>query len=697
MLRNALLLVPLTMPLAADAAVVKILDPWARVDKKETAAAEGLKVMALAAPRNGFAAGQVAVYEDKEIPGVTAAAGDLKGPAGATIPASAVRVRYGRAETPMFALVDAPVEAAKAQVVWITAQVPADAKPGAYAGTLRIAGLNPPVAVPVELTVFGWTVASPKDWKTSVNLLQSPESVAGHYKVPLWSDAHFKLIEKSLQLMAEGGNDVFGVSVVAWNQLGNDPAVVFRKEGGAFAPEFKYLDRYLDLYNRIVGKPKFFAVHAWTWGGRGDMETGDEPVRVLVLEGDKLVNAELPPFGGPGAEALWRAVFDGIRERVKKLGWREEGILLGTSGDSWPRARTIEFFNKVAPSLEWRVLTHGVGCPKWGVSRDKRVQPNGMVVGYLEIARWIVSRRAWQEDHPVVSNSRDHVGQNPFDLFALPAFNASGGYFGYCWKGLDYWTYTTPEGAKRNALNTYVGFGNVVGGTPRALTVPGPGGALRTPQFEMMREGAQVHEALWAIRDNLAALYAQPTVPCDVAELFLPGALKKNAGHEGAEVEFTLIFHGDAILVRPYAPRWNSSGVGSGQAKAVIAKEGARYEIEFTQKDDQWVPGGTGRFVVEAKLDGETYTGSYKGSFKGLESAGKIRGSFNKKGYALTVGEPPPKTELSKRCDEAIEEFFKAANLDKRRPLKDGELRSLFTRLYALAAETAEALAVKKK
>jgi hypothetical protein len=672
---------------------MRVLEPWVRPDKD---ASEGAKAMLLAAPRNGFASGQVHIQAGADAKALRAALGDLKSAQGGVIPSTAVRIRYGRGDKVLGALLDAPTPDAASHVVWVTVNVPAEAKPGVYAGDLQIGGIDPPATVAVELTVYGWKVPSPREWKTTVNMLQSPESVAGHYKVGLWSDQHFKMLEKSMGLLAEAGNDVFGFSVVGWNMLGNDPVVVFRKQAGRWVAELKFLDRYLQMYDRIVGKPRFVAVHAWTYGSRSGTERGNEPVRILELQGDKLVDAEIPPFG-PQTEDLWRSVFDHIRDVVKKLGWREEGLLLGTSGDSYPLPATIDFFNRVAPGFEWRSITHGTGCPKWGWSRGKRTQPNGMVVGYLEMARWVPSGRVWSEDRPVVANSRDHIGTDPFNLFALASFNASApsaGYGGYCWKGLDYWTYTTPEGTQRNALNTYVSFGNVVGGTPRALSAPGPQGAVATPSFETMREGTQACEAVWAIRDNLAALYPQKTQQCDVAELFLQGALKANPADANArELEVVLVFHGDQIMVHPYAPRWNTGGPGPCHAKADRRKDGATYDIEFSLKDDAWVPGGAGQFAVEVKLDGENYAGTYKGQFKGVPTSGRVVGTYRAKGYTVPVGPPPARTELSSRCESAIDEYFKAVCLDKRAREIPANLRALLCRLYALATETSQSLA----
>ena len=283
-----------------------------------------------------------------------------------------------------------------------------------------------------------------------------------------------------------------------------------------------------------------------------------------------------------------------------------------------------------------------------------------MVVGYLEIARWIPNGRRSTWNHPITSNSRDHIGIQPYSQFAMPGFSALGGYDGFCWKGLDYWTYPAADGTQRNALNTYVSFGNVIGGTPRWIVAPEPEGPTATPSFEMMREGVLACEAMWAIRGNLDALYPQPTKSCDVADVFLKGALKKQpkSGRD-ADLQVTLIFNGDEIIVRPYAPQWNTGRIGAGKAKAEFAEEGAHFDLDIKLNDDKWVPGGEGNFSVDVRFDGEELRGTYRGRFRGLASSGPVRGSFIRQGYELPVGDPPPKTELAKRCEAAINDVLR--------------------------------------
>jgi hypothetical protein len=484
------------------------------VDADYGDATEKLRPIQLMAPRNGVSSGQVVVSDRVKIPGLKGKMSDLKSSEGFTISANAVRVRYAKpfGEKGFTALLDKPTDSTKIQPIWLTVKVPTNARAGKYEGKLTISGLDKFVMVPVKLTVYGWKIDNPRDWKTSVNLLQSPESVAGYYKVPLWSDEHFKLMEKSLELMGQAGNDILGISAIGKNVFGNDPIIIFRKNGGRYEPKFKLLERYLDLYNKYAGEPMFLSLHVWGYGtgprqvdrNHGKAVKDAKMISVVELQRGELMPVELPVYGEAGTEKLWKQVMDGLRECVKKQGWREECILLGTSGDGWPDVKIINFFKKVAPYARWRAITHCSGVPKWGKSRQDRTQPNGMVVGYLELVRRITNKRLKLKDCPVACNARDCLGSDPFDYRSLPSINMiSANYDGFCWKGLDYWPYMTADGTKRSALNTYVHFGNIVGPTPRTIAAPGPHGAVATVQYEMLREGIQDCEAMLFICEAL--------------------------------------------------------------------------------------------------------------------------------------------------------------------------------------------------
>jgi hypothetical protein len=106
-----------------------------------------LRPMHLIGVRNGIFAGQVVVADEKPITGLKVQPSELSGPG--TIPVSAVQVRYGVPDgrgsvfdsLEDVAPAEVPVEeenGGSIQPIWLTVAVPADAKPGDYAGTVAI-------------------------------------------------------------------------------------------------------------------------------------------------------------------------------------------------------------------------------------------------------------------------------------------------------------------------------------------------------------------------------------------------------------------------------------------------------------------------------------------------------------------------------------------------------------------------------
>ena len=478
---------------------------------------EGLRPIVLHAPRRGAASGQVVVCGAGGLKGWSAQTGGLKGEAG-MLPPAAVRVRYGRLDRMAEALLDRPPAAAMVPV-WVTVEVPAGCPPGAYRGRLAIRGLGDPVAVPVELTVHDWDVGRPADWKTSVNLLQSPQSLAGHYKVAPWSDRHFALMERSLELMGRAGNDVLGVNAVARTLFGDDPLVVFSRAGGGWAADLRYLRRYLKLYGKHAAAPQFLAIQVWHYGmyydgkrrdGRKRDYEGPYPLRaetipIHELRGETLVPAEMPMYGRPGTEEVWRQVLAGVRDLLGELGWRRTRLLLGTAGDAWPSETTIGFFRRIAPDVGWRVGTHGSSVHRWGRTREERTQANGMVCDYANLVRRGTWKRAKPPEAPAAVIARDVIGTSPFDYFGIaPLAAVAADYSGFCWLGLDIWGYTDADGTAHRVLGEHTSFGNIVPYRPSVLAAPGPDGPVPTVQFEMLREGIQLAEAMLFMRAVLA-------------------------------------------------------------------------------------------------------------------------------------------------------------------------------------------------
>jgi hypothetical protein len=474
---------------------------------------EPLRPVRLAAPLGGVSSGQLVVSAATELPRVSVAVGNLKSDSGAILGGQNVQIRYATENDDVPNLLDKPPTPARVLPVWLTARVPQDAVSGQYRGTLTITGLNKKASVPVELTVYPCKLPQVRDFGTSVSLLHGPESVARHYDVPLWSDRHFHLLEKSMALLGYAGNTLLSVSAIGEDWFGDQPAIVFRKEGGKYLPDFRFVRRYLELYDKHAGPPRQLCVQVWNYSvsQRGFGRDGGKKkwicktIKIRLLEGNQLVPAEMPVYTQPGTEVTWAAVADGMKQIVEDLGWDQTRLLWGTGGDNLPTEEIATFFQKIAPDVYWRVATHGSSVRAWGATPEQRTQTGGLILGHGSLVRRNITRRPLVDDCPFEVIKRDGVTSVATDYLTMaPLGRIAAGYSGTAFLTFDCWNVISDDrGRQRSPIGFYVGFGNIHP-SGRAFVAPGPNGAAPSPQLEAFREGLQVTEAILDLRAALA-------------------------------------------------------------------------------------------------------------------------------------------------------------------------------------------------
>ena len=155
-------------------------------------------------PRNGVGSGQVVLTDRAGLKRVTARVGKLKGPAGANLPAEAVRVWYARQGLLHWCdeLAGKPVEGDRTMPVWIEVQAPKDQAPGWYVGTLSLSASGRTFQVRVHVFVTAFVAPDPRDFRSTIVAMHSPEATARTYGLKPYSPEHFQVMGKSLALMA---------------------------------------------------------------------------------------------------------------------------------------------------------------------------------------------------------------------------------------------------------------------------------------------------------------------------------------------------------------------------------------------------------------------------------------------------------------------------------------------------------------
>jgi len=521
-----------------------------------------LRPIVLAGARNGHFTGRVVVSSDRPIVGLSASVGELRGPGGARISPSAVRVRYGvfGSGLPSWlaglrgyrsgykylqteaAAVDSPpaevpvpssrrfhsyaerarqaeglppvVEGA-VQPVWVTVRVPPDAAAGDYRGTLtiRMSG-RAPVAVGVRLTVADWALPDPKDFDTFMGIVQSPEAVAVRYGLALWSAEHWRRIARSFDLIAQLGGDVLVLPLGAESQYGNERSLaLWVRQGGGRVADLHRVAKYVDVALKHMGRPTFVVVGVWDGCGRGGIRaTRREHPRVSVLDPatGRIGNEDGPMHGTPLSVAFWRPVLKGVREILRKRGLAG-AMVLGYGSDTLPKRGVVTAFHEILPETGWQVSRH-LPAPKAGLRTHGGTVPVDYETNIL--GAWTSHdpscRRVygWRNGPSPVWMPRPLGDGSPLAMFRVaceqallagrPGLGQIGADFWHCWSKRYRWV--------RSFYGRFpeTNEGNAAMRLGQLLW-PDADGPVPTPAFEVLRENLQECQARIFLEKRLTA------------------------------------------------------------------------------------------------------------------------------------------------------------------------------------------------
>ena len=140
------------------------------------------------------------------------------------------------------------------QPVWMTVNVPSDAKPGKYTGRMSVSSSNAKTrSLPVELVVSDHILPPAHDWAFHLDLWQNPYSVARYAGVPLWSEAHFEAMRPVMRMLAEAGQKSVTATIMnrPWNGQTEDAfgsmVAKIRRIDGSWLYDYTIFDRWVEF------------------------------------------------------------------------------------------------------------------------------------------------------------------------------------------------------------------------------------------------------------------------------------------------------------------------------------------------------------------------------------------------------------------------------------------------------------------
>lgn len=506
---------------------------------------DSVKPICLVGVRGGEFNGRFVVSSDQAFGGLKVSVTDLVGKNG-KIPVSQITTRYALPEGYRFDALTAlppgnvPLKAyqksrrspraqAAMQPVWLTVRVPKTAQAGSYEATITVQaeGLKD-VRIPLRLSVQDWTLTAVRDYVSHNNIWQSHESVALRYKVPFWSEKHFELMGQVLELLGPLANQFCVVHVVpgAYHQ-GNSEGMIrwIDKGNGKYDHDLSVFDKYLDLYQKKLGKPGLLLLSVVTpYTDKVNKKTG-KGGHVVVSRLDpatkKVESMEGPKYGTPECESFWRDVLTKVRARLDKRGWMDV-TALGTGSDRTPLPETFGMFKRIWKDSKWMSSSHmnpsSYKAGKEGmvpVPYRERVWgiPSGYKAGKTYPAPWKSAPRHYQW-----AFSRSGSGwlelkhyHSLSDYRLQPEKSILSGMTGIGRVGADFWDIEGRKYPLSGSSGAHLGCSASI----RYFLYPGPKGPLPTTRSEMFREGVQIREAIVFLRnaiDNSKAAALAPKI-----------------------------------------------------------------------------------------------------------------------------------------------------------------------------------------
>ncbi len=453
---------------------------------------------------------QVAVKSSRDIRGLTGSASELAGPGSAVIPGSSVQVRYGAflpVDETMMLTADplledkaVDVDANLVQPVWLTLKLPRDLSFGTYQGKFKIGAASGGGAeFDLEVEVLPAILPEPPDWSYYLNIWQDPSGVARAYKVEVWSEEHWRILERYAQNFAAHGMKSIMTSIVydPWKSQSGYPfdTMVEWKYPGEFTPggasrfewDFTVFDRYVELMIQAGVRDKIDC-YALVMGPGSTL---DAHIRYLDTVAGEYRTAETTVGDAIWSEA-WSAFLPVFREHLKKKGWFEIALL---GFDEKPEAVMkviFDFIIRTAP--DFKIAASG------GYPGDERKWGDEIVFHFDEMT----DPDRWAEIEPVVR--RMHQDKSRYVTWYTACMPYFPNTFLYsplrecrllAWLS---WKYGF-DGYTRWAVNAYP---EDVWQQPRYkwhsgdnyFLYPGDGGPLDGMRWELMRQGVQDYEAL---------------------------------------------------------------------------------------------------------------------------------------------------------------------------------------------------------
>ncbi len=465
--------------------------------------ADGASAWSATAWRGERVSGQFVIWSEGERDELRAAVSPLTGPGGSTLPAGAARtffVRHVMADGRYTGdvLDTAPrldMYAGTYRPIWLSIDVPRDAAPGRYTGSLTVRADDGGEKVfPLALDVLPAALPAPADWSFFLDIWQHPWSIAAWHHVEPWSEEHMRLMKPYLLELANAGQKVITTTITdrPWNSRDytdyRSMVGHVREADGSWRFDYTRFDRYVDLCMSVGINRQISCVSLLTWG-------------YLYSYTDAATGAERTINAAPGSAAFvdyWRPFLQDFEKHLAAKGWLDRTCI--TMDEPAPEGvRAIaDLMRQDAPHLHFSLA--GNVPPSKFQGLDLKDYTIILLQAGAEMQQDIAARHAQGRTttfyvcmDPLRPNN--FVNSPPAESVWLGYYTAATGFDGMARWALTNW----PRDPFRDSAYSPVYGDHVLPAGDSFLVYPGPMSSIR---WEMIRNGIEEWEKLQWLREH---------------------------------------------------------------------------------------------------------------------------------------------------------------------------------------------------
>ena len=231
--------------------------------------------------------------------------------------------------------------------VWVTVDIPSDAKPGRYSSAIVVTAKGAGKTIlPLEVEVIDQTLPEYTQWSYHLDLWQHPSAVARALNLEMWSDEHFEALKQQMKLLAEAGQKVITTTLNRdpWGSQTFDDyedMIIWTKDKkGNWSFDYTVFDRYVEMMMELGIKKQINCYSMLPWNNRLNWYENNELFKVSSI------NPKSERY-----EEMWSAFLQDFVKHLKEKGWLEITNIATDERSPEEMEIVVNLIKKYAPEL----------------------------------------------------------------------------------------------------------------------------------------------------------------------------------------------------------------------------------------------------------------------------------------------------------------------------------------------------------